>query len=444
MEVRKEDYFQSVLMSAPREKTYSQIQIAEKQRINDFLNGKRLSSKLPHHTQLPEEPSELEIKLALLQLDMIRRNAGRTEVERTRNANREDPWNQVKAFFSGSTTATLAQWLKDKAEQLGLESWHDAPANIAQKAFTKEKYDIQYDNQAKKELRADNESEEGWKEFKADALGHHLLHRAAAEAKPGDGTPKLSVLTRWAELKRDSQPDRDSRRNRRRAWTLCSRKSSALPATLTNRRGLETRRPRTRRLRQTRSGVRHLETTWCCKRLFNQSMVGQSIRFLVETLLPDVDATFTSFENVELWQPGRWASSGFARATFHPDRTRAEWEFALAEHKWAGDEGILARHGLLLGNGDALLFNALRAEGRVVAMIPQRVHNHLNNHPWPIQFTAPPLPQGEAPKEEQIYASGQRQFNYLFDPPTTPPSLMDLPCVQTWQNEIAEKLEEPQ
>eukprot|EP00965_Chrysotila_dentata_P169211 5588228-Pleurochrysis_carterae.AAC.1 len=39
-----------------------------------------------------------------------------------------------------------------------------------------------------------------------------------------------------------------------------------------------------------------------------QSMVGQSIRFLVETLLPDVDATFISFENAE-WPSGRWASS---------------------------------------------------------------------------------------------------------------------------------------
>eukprot|EP00965_Chrysotila_dentata_P237572 6201992-Pleurochrysis_carterae.AAC.1 len=55
-----------------------------------------------------------------------------------------------------------------------------------------------------------------------------------------------------------------------------------------------------------------------------QSMVEQSIRFLVETLLPDVDAIFTSCENAELWPPGRWVSSGFARATFHPDRTRAE------------------------------------------------------------------------------------------------------------------------
>eukprot|EP00965_Chrysotila_dentata_P149010 4921748-Pleurochrysis_carterae.AAC.1 len=37
-------------------------------------------------------------------------------------------------------------------------------------------------------------------------------------------------------------------------------------------------------------------------------MVGLSIRFLVETILPDVDATFTSLENAELWPPGRWAS----------------------------------------------------------------------------------------------------------------------------------------
>eukprot|EP00965_Chrysotila_dentata_P035166 1169854-Pleurochrysis_carterae.AAC.1 len=64
-------------------------------------------------------------------------------------------------------------------------------------------------------------------------------------------------------------------------------------------------------------------------------MVGLSTRFLVETILSDVDTTFTSFENAELWQQGRWTSSGFARATFHPDRTRAEWEFALAGHEWA-------------------------------------------------------------------------------------------------------------
>eukprot|EP00965_Chrysotila_dentata_P094791 3134866-Pleurochrysis_carterae.AAC.1 len=64
-------------------------------------------------------------------------------------------------------------------------------------------------------------------------------------------------------------------------------------------------------------------------------MVGLSIRFLVETILPDVDATFSSFENSVLWQQNRWTNLGFARATFHPDRTRAEWEFALAEHEWA-------------------------------------------------------------------------------------------------------------
>eukprot|EP00965_Chrysotila_dentata_P060920 2019188-Pleurochrysis_carterae.AAC.2 len=94
MEAREEDHFQSVLMSAPREKTYSQTRIAEKQRINDFLNDKRLSSKLPHHSQLPEEPSELELKLTLLQLEISRRNAGRTEVKKMRNANRGDPWDQ--------------------------------------------------------------------------------------------------------------------------------------------------------------------------------------------------------------------------------------------------------------------------------------------------------------------------------------------------------------
>eukprot|EP00965_Chrysotila_dentata_P195501 6177029-Pleurochrysis_carterae.AAC.1 len=53
------------------------------------------------------------------------------------------------------------------------------------------KCDIQYENQAKKELRASDEHAEGWKEFKADALWHHLLHRATTGAKPGDGAPKL-------------------------------------------------------------------------------------------------------------------------------------------------------------------------------------------------------------------------------------------------------------
>eukprot|EP00965_Chrysotila_dentata_P132475 4380768-Pleurochrysis_carterae.AAC.5 len=118
---------------------YTQTRTAEKQHTNDFLNGERLSPKLPHHAQLQEEPSELELKLALLQLDMIRRNAGRTEVKKIRNASHGDPWDQVESLFSGPTPATLAQWLKDKAKQLCLESWHDAPPDIAQKAFTKEK-----------------------------------------------------------------------------------------------------------------------------------------------------------------------------------------------------------------------------------------------------------------------------------------------------------------
>eukprot|EP00965_Chrysotila_dentata_P048502 1608743-Pleurochrysis_carterae.AAC.1 len=69
-------------------------------------------------------------------------------------------------------------------------------------------------------------------------------------------------------------------------------------------------------------------------------------------------------------------------------------------------------------------------------MIPQ--------NPWPILFTAPPLPEGETPKEGHSYIIDQRQLDYLFDPSTTPPSLMSLPCVQAWQKEIAEKLEEPQ
>eukprot|EP00965_Chrysotila_dentata_P031039 1033767-Pleurochrysis_carterae.AAC.1 len=73
-------------------------------------------------------------------------------------------------------------------------------------------------------------------------------------------------------------------------------------------------------------------------------------------------------------------------------------------------------------------------------MIPQRVRNNI----WPVAFTAPPLPEGETPKEGYIYTVDQRQSDPLFDPSTTPPSLMNLPRVQTWQNKIAEKLEEPQ
>eukprot|EP00965_Chrysotila_dentata_P183610 6062879-Pleurochrysis_carterae.AAC.1 len=57
-----------------------------------------------------------------------------------RNASHGDPWgDQVESLFSGPTPTTLAQRLRDKAEQLGLESRHDAPADIAQKASAKEK-----------------------------------------------------------------------------------------------------------------------------------------------------------------------------------------------------------------------------------------------------------------------------------------------------------------
>eukprot|EP00965_Chrysotila_dentata_P146378 4833644-Pleurochrysis_carterae.AAC.1 len=73
-------------------------------------------------------------------------------------------------------------------------------------------------------------------------------------------------------------------------------------------------------------------------------------------------------------------------------------------------------------------------------MIPQQVHSN----PWTVLFTAPPLPEGETPKKGHIYTVGQRQSDHLFDPSTTPPSLMNLPCVQAWQYKIAEKLEEPQ
>eukprot|EP00965_Chrysotila_dentata_P077447 2556341-Pleurochrysis_carterae.AAC.1 len=66
-------------MSAPQEKKYTQTRIDAEQRTDGFINGERLRSKSPHHAQLLEEPSELELKLALLELDMIRRNAGKAE-----------------------------------------------------------------------------------------------------------------------------------------------------------------------------------------------------------------------------------------------------------------------------------------------------------------------------------------------------------------------------
>eukprot|EP00965_Chrysotila_dentata_P135744 4487607-Pleurochrysis_carterae.AAC.1 len=95
-------------MSSPQKKRYTQTQIAEKQRSDDFLNGERLSSKLAHHAQLLEEPPELELKLPLLQLDIIRRNAGKAEVKKMRNASHGDAWDQVESLFSGPTPATLA------------------------------------------------------------------------------------------------------------------------------------------------------------------------------------------------------------------------------------------------------------------------------------------------------------------------------------------------
>eukprot|EP00965_Chrysotila_dentata_P135829 4490386-Pleurochrysis_carterae.AAC.1 len=73
-------------------------------------------------------------------------------------------------------------------------------------------------------------------------------------------------------------------------------------------------------------------------------------------------------------------------------------------------------------------------------MIPQRVRNNIR----PVAFTALPPPEGETPKEGYIYTTGQRQSDHLFDPSTTSPSLTNLLCVQTWQNKITEKLEEPQ
>eukprot|EP00965_Chrysotila_dentata_P103074 3403267-Pleurochrysis_carterae.AAC.1 len=104
----EEDSFQSDLMSVSQEKKYTQTRIAAEQHIDDFLNGERLLSKPPHHAQPPEEPPVLELKLALLQLDMIRRNACRAEVKKMRNASDREPWDQVESLFSGPTPTTLA------------------------------------------------------------------------------------------------------------------------------------------------------------------------------------------------------------------------------------------------------------------------------------------------------------------------------------------------
>eukprot|EP00965_Chrysotila_dentata_P119535 3951988-Pleurochrysis_carterae.AAC.1 len=40
--LHEKDNFQGILMSAPQEKRYTQVQIVEKQLINDFFNGERL------------------------------------------------------------------------------------------------------------------------------------------------------------------------------------------------------------------------------------------------------------------------------------------------------------------------------------------------------------------------------------------------------------------
>eukprot|EP00965_Chrysotila_dentata_P156799 5180897-Pleurochrysis_carterae.AAC.4 len=252
---------------------------------------------------------------------MIRHNAGRTEVKKMKNANREDSWDQVEAFFSGPTPATLAQWLKDKAEQLGLESLQDAPADIAQKAFTKErveelmrlaffnalsssnllKCDIQYENQAKKELRACDENEEGWKEFNADALWHHLLHRSTAEAKPGDGAPKLLGAYKLgraeARLATGQRLTSDTKESLDSVFTqiLGVAHNAGEP---TKARDAQTTDAATapNQIRRTPS------RDYVVLQKTLQSMVGQSIRFLVETLLPDVDTTFTLLRS---WSCGR-------------------------------------------------------------------------------------------------------------------------------------------
>eukprot|EP00965_Chrysotila_dentata_P150177 4960320-Pleurochrysis_carterae.AAC.1 len=230
------------------------------------------------------------------------------------------------------------------------------------------KCDIQYENQAKKELRAKDESKEGWKEIKADALWHHLLHRVTTGTKPGDGAPKL--LGAYKLGRAEARLATGQRLMSEPKESLNSVFTQILGASHNTEEPTMTRDTQTANTTATPDLIRRISSRdFAVLQETLQSMVGQSIRFLVETLLPDVDTTIKSFENVELWPPGRWTSAGFAGATFHQDRTRAEWEFTLAEHKWAGEEGILARHELLLGNGDALL-KALRAEGRVVAMIP--------------------------------------------------------------------------
>eukprot|EP00965_Chrysotila_dentata_P114393 3780624-Pleurochrysis_carterae.AAC.3 len=136
------DYFQSVLMSALREQTFSSTLIAGKQYTLDFLNGKRLVPKRPHHPQLAGQPIELVSLLALLQLDIIRRNANSAKVEAMRSSNRDNMLNQVEALFAGPTPATLTRWLMSKAEQLGLESWHGAPADIVRKALSKKNVEV--------------------------------------------------------------------------------------------------------------------------------------------------------------------------------------------------------------------------------------------------------------------------------------------------------------
>eukprot|EP00965_Chrysotila_dentata_P043554 1448169-Pleurochrysis_carterae.AAC.1 len=130
------------------------------------------------------------------------------------------------------------------------------------------KCDNQYRNQAEEELRACGESEEGWNDFKANALWHHLLHRTTAEAKPGDGAPKLSGAYKLGRAEaRLATGQRLTSGTKESLDSVFTHILGVIPATLTNRRGLETRRPRTQQRRQTGSGARHRETMWCCKRL---------------------------------------------------------------------------------------------------------------------------------------------------------------------------------
>eukprot|EP00965_Chrysotila_dentata_P258172 6213128-Pleurochrysis_carterae.AAC.2 len=240
------------------------------------------------------------------------------------------------------------------------------------------------------------ENEEGWNDLKSNALWHHLLHRTTAKAKPGDGAPKIFGAYKLGRAKARLATGQGLSSDIKESLVLDPVLKQILGVTSNADEPTENRDAQTTDAATTPNQIRRTPSRdYVILQETLQSMVGLSIRFLVEIIFPDVDATFTSFENAELWQQGRWASSGFARATFHPDLIRAEWEFALAEHKWAASaQQHLARlvHCITAARGR-------NAEGRI----------HLHRRPAPIRLPVRPIDYITYADEPTVRASVAEQ-----------------------------------